>query len=356
VPLHQFLSENRDQILRCTISNIAQGSPDGTEAELRDSLPELYDEVVARLRLEVGLPRQTAPTAHEKAAAAHGLQRLRLGFTITQLVHDYGALCNSITELAMQNGSITAQEYETLNQILDGAIAAAVSGYSSEHDRAAELIAAEHLGFVAHELRNAISAAMLAFDMIRRGHVAIGGRTGDVLERSLTRLRGLIDRSLSEVRLKSGLTISPEPTAFRQLLEEVEASATVDAMTKSARIAIRADPTLTGSVDRQLLTSALANLVQNAIKYSRDGAEIQMRCSANDGGAIIEVEDECGGLPDGKTDELFNPFVRGRSEGRGLGLGLAITRQAVEAHRGRIHVRNLPGKGCVFVINLPAGR
>ncbi|HVV49460.1 MAG TPA: HAMP domain-containing sensor histidine kinase [Polyangia bacterium] len=360
MPLHRFLDENRDAILRRTIGEIAQGSPEGTDDEILDSLPELYEEVIARLRQQAGLPRQTAATAHEEAASAHGLQRLRLGFTITQLVHDYGALCNSITELAKKDGAITAQEFQILNQILDEAIAAAVAGYSSEHelerDRQTNQKATEHLGFVAHELRNAIASAMLAFDALRRGQVGLGGRTSNVLERSLTRLRGLVDRSLSEVRLKSGLTLSPEPTHFRQLLEEVEASATVDAVAKGTRIAIRADPALQGSVDRQLLTSALANFVQNAIKYSPPGAEVEMRCGPSDAGVTIEVEDQCGGLPGGKIDELFSPFVRGRNEGGGLGLGLAIARQAIEAHGGGVHVRNLPGKGCVFVVTLPPRR
>jgi signal transduction histidine kinase len=197
---------------------------------------------------------------------------------------------------------------------------------------------------------------MISFDAIRRGQVATAGRTSDVLERSLLRLRMLIDRSLMEVRLKSGTALNRVPTNFRHLLEEVEATAGVEAEQKATRLVVRADPALNGMVDRHLMVSAIANLLQNAIKYSPPGATVQLRCSAAEEGIVIEVEDECGGLAEGSVTALFRPFVRGKMGGGGdggLGLGLAITRQAVEAHGGRIRVRNIPGKGCVFVVQIP---
>ena len=75
--------------------------------------------------------------------------------------------------------------------------------------------------------------------------------------------------------------------------------------------------------------------------------------AATDGHVQIEVEDECGGIP-GRTDDSFKAFSDRRMHDRtGLGLGLSIARKAVKLHGGDIHVRNLPGKGCVFVIELP---
>ena len=353
--LHRFLDEHRDEILEMTRHRIAESSPSGTEADLLDSIPELYDEVIAALRRDAGHRAET--TANEQAAAAHGARRLRLGFTIRDLVHDYGALCNAITEKAEHEGDITPKEYQVLNQVLDTAVAAAVTEYADQREmdreRRADLRAAEHLGFVAHELRNAISTAMLSFDAIRHGQVSVGGRTSNVLERSLLRLRALIDRSLTEVRLKSGLTLIREPTSFRQLIEEVEASITVEAQAKGSRILAQVDPELHGLVDRQLIISAVANLLQNAIKYSPPGATLHLRCAATEDGVGLEVEDQCGGLAPEKLDRMFSPFVRGSDDSHGLGLGLAITRRAVEAHGGQIRVRNFPGKGCVFIVTLP---
>src|SRR5204863_9540139 len=99
----------------------------------------------------------------------------------------------------------------------------------------------------------------------------------------------------------------------------------------------------------------ITNIVQNAIKYSPERSEIRLRCGLEPEGLAIEVEDQCGGLAENVIDDLFRPFVRGAAtDAAGLGLGLAIARQAVEGHGGAITVRNLPGKGCVFVVRIPA--
>jgi signal transduction histidine kinase len=117
-------------------------------------------------------------------------------------------------------------------------------------------------------------------------------------------------------------------------------------------IGISADESLAVEADARLLTSALTNLVSNAVKFTKPGGYVEVRTFQHGADVIVEVEDECGGLPEGAADELFQPFVQKGSERSGVGLGLAITREAVEAHGGVITVLNLPGKGCVFRIEL----
>jgi signal transduction histidine kinase len=156
------------------------------------------------------------------------------------------------------------------------------------------------------------------------------------------------------VRLKSGIALSLEPTVFRDLLEEVEASAMVEARSRDSHMTVSADPNLRASVDRQVMVSAVANLLHNAIQYSPTGAHIQIRARrSHDGGVTVEVEDACGGLPEDQVEHLFRPFVRGEIGGPGLGLGLAIARHAVEAHGGALRFLNRAGKGCIFMIQLP---
>jgi len=355
--LHDFLGRHRSEILERTHRSIAETSPRGSDSELIDSLPELLDDIVAVLREDVGLGRETAQTLPRKTATVHGRQRLRLGFTITELVHDYGALCQAITGVADGTHDVTTREYQVLNQALDTAIAQAVSEYAGqrelEREGTQDRRATTHLGFVAHELRNALASAMLAFDVIKRGDVGVSGRTSQMLERSLKRAQGLVDRSLAEVRLRPGLELVREATTLHDILEDVEITAAPDVEAKRARISIEGDAALELSVDRPLMTSALGNLVQNAIKYSPVGTEIHVRCTRDAGLITIEVEDACGGLSEDKVDALFNPFVRARDDTAGVGLGLPITRQAIEAHGGRIHVRDVPGHGCVFVVELP---
>jgi signal transduction histidine kinase len=105
--------------------------------------------------------------------------------------------------------------------------------------------------------------------------------------------------------------------------------------------------------DRQLLAGAVANLIQNAFKCTRPGSHVTLRASSSRERVLVAVEDECGGLPEGATDDLFRPFEQRSNDRRGLGLGLSIARKSVQACGGEIRVRDLPGLGCVLTVDLP---
>jgi signal transduction histidine kinase len=97
----------------------------------------------------------------------------------------------------------------------------------------------------------------------------------------------------------------------------------------------------------------VTNLLSNAFKYTPAGGRVILRARATEERVAIEVEDACGGIPESKSD-LFQPFGERRARNRtGLGLGLSIARKAVRAQGGDIEVRNMPGKGCTFVIEIP---
>jgi signal transduction histidine kinase len=105
--------------------------------------------------------------------------------------------------------------------------------------------------------------------------------------------------------------------------------------------------------DRQVLAAAVSNLLQNAFKFTRSGGTVTLRTSATQERVLIEVEDECGGLPPGKAEELFEPFEQRGTDRTGIGLGLSICRKAAKASAGELLVRDRPGKGCIFALELP---
>src|SRR5579872_359769 len=123
----------------------------------------------------------------------------------SQVVHDYGDVCQTITDLAVEtNAPISTEDFRTLNRCLDEAIASAVTMYTRESQQSQSEDAArrdnERLGFLVHELRNLVNTAVIAFEALKSGNVAVGGSTGAVLNRSLTGLRGLVARTIEEVR------------------------------------------------------------------------------------------------------------------------------------------------------------
>jgi signal transduction histidine kinase len=94
-------------------------------------------------------------------------------------------------------------------------------------------------------------------------------------------------------------------------------------------------------------------LLQNAFKFTHRHTEVTLNAYAIADRILIEVEDNCGGLPSGIAEKMFQPFMQGGEDKTGLGLGLSISRQSVEANEGILSVRDIPGQGCVFTIDLP---
>jgi signal transduction histidine kinase len=106
-------------------------------------------------------------------------------------------------------------------------------------------------------------------------------------------------------------------------------------------------------VDRQILGGAIANLMHNAFKFTRPAGQVSLKTSTTAERVLIEIEDECGGLPPSKAEELFEAFQQRGEDRSGLGLGLFISRKGVEANGGVLGVRDIPRHGCVFTIDLP---
>jgi signal transduction histidine kinase len=351
--LHDFLSANRAEIIARTRAKVAtRSAPRATEAELAHGVPLFLDQLVAVLRREAN-----THDAIGDSGTVHGGALLRLGFTIAQVVRDYGDICQAVTELADEvQAPITIDEFHTLNRCLDDAIAGAVTEYSRLRERSQGDRETERLGVLAHELRNKLSAAMLGFEMLKSGRVGAGGSTGAVIERNMRGLRALIDRSMAEVRLEVGIA-SQERIAVAELVEEIELDACLEASAMNVDLTVapvHAGLEVTG--DRPLLAAAVINLLQNAFKFSHAHGHVTLRTTATADRVLFEIEDECGGLPEGKAEELFQPYTQRGADRNGLGLGLSISRRGVEASGGVVRVQNVPGKGCVFTIDLPRNK
>jgi len=370
--LHEFLTTNRaDLILRCHLKVAKRLAPKGGVGDLDHGIPRFLDQLIKTLQLEqssdparglrISGPSGGGPAASEIAvtAALHGRELSEQGFTVDQVVHDYGDLCQAITDLATErNVPIDNDEFRTLNRCLDNGIADAVTEYVFQRDSGLENknVSAlnEQLGFLAHELRNLLHTATLATLAMKAGNVGTAGATGALLDRALIGMRNLIDRSLAGVRLTAGMPSRAQLISLAEFIADVKVSASLEAQTQGCRFLVgEVDRELALDVDREIMMSAVGNLLQNAFKFTHRDTEVRLSAYAAADRIRIDVEDHCGGLPPGSADEMFLPFKQSGADRSGLGLGLAICQRAVEANDGVVRVRDIPGSGCVFTIDLP---
>jgi signal transduction histidine kinase len=138
------------------------------------------------------------------------------------------------------------------------------------------------------------------------------------------------------------------------LIDEVAAATGLDANIRG--VSLKTFPVESGvlvEADRPVMSAVVTNILQNALKFTKPGTTVTLRVNAGDERVLIEVQDECGGLPAGELDDLFWPFVQRSADRTGVGLGLAFSRWGAEANGGCVYARDLPGVGCVFTVDLP---
>ena len=142
--------------------------------------------------------------------------------------------------------------------------------------------------------------------------------------------------------------------SLASFIAEIKTSASLEADVRRCKLSVpEVDGQLALDADRDLLASAVGNLLQNAFKFTHPGSQVSLSAYAAGNRVMIEVEDHCGGLPPGFSGRMFDPFSQGGDDRTGLGLGLSIAQRGVEASHGKLSVRDLPGQGCVFIIDLP---
>jgi Histidine kinase-, DNA gyrase B-, and HSP90-like ATPase len=348
---------------------VAARSEPKTVDDLGHGIPVFLDQLIGVLKGEQkakhystdvngGSDREVSNKAVGETAMQQGRDLLEQGFTLEQVVRNYGDVCQAVTNLAFETGApIAVDEFRTLNRCLDNAIAGAVMHYTtpSAPSNAPGIEAwSSRLGPLAHELRNYLQTATLVVAAIKMGNVGISGATGAVLDRSLLGMRSLIDHALAEVRVTARMPPRREAIKLAPFLESLKISASFDALARGTPFTVApvADDVCVYA-EPEMLAAAVGNLLQNAFKFTKHHAEVWLRARAHDDRVLIEVEDRCGGLPDGAAEKMFLPFAQSGGDRSGLGLGLDISRRSVEANGGVLTVRNVPGTGCIFTIDLP---
>lgn len=371
--LHSFLSNNRDELIaRCKAKVAKRPKRAASPQQLANGIPLFLEQLTRTLQAEEegdlaeGV-RISGPSGGDAnllsqigvSATAHGKELMELGYSVDQVVHDYGDLCQAITDLAVERDEpFSVDQFRTLNRCLDNAIADAVTEFSAQRDATASLWNTaqenERLGILVHELRNSLHIATLGFTALESGLVPMGGSTATLVKRSLVGLSDLLERSLADVRATAGASDPTHVFSLAEFIADARSIASLGAAEKGCAFSV---PEVDGRIgiagNRDHLLAALVNLLQNAFKFTHAHTEVTLHARREEGRVHIDVKDHCGGLPPGFAENMFKPFTQGGVDRSGLGLGLSIARRTVEADGGSLTVRDVPGTGCVFTISFP---
>jgi signal transduction histidine kinase len=325
--------------------------------ELLDHIPTFLEDLIS---LFEGPPpsAETIEIPAQASAPMHGAQRLNVGFDVDEVIREYGILADVLLEVIDQSGvDVPVADQRRLVSAVNAGAAEAVREYVRRRDEELLREQAQHRAFIAHELRTPLATALAALTLLTQQRPDLGeGRPTQLLDRSLRRIRDLIDQVLIAGSLGAGVEPTRTDLDLAALVREVEEMVRPEAESRDITLVLDLPATLYVKADARFMQSAVANLLRNAVKYTRAASTVRVALRESDDAVTLEIQDGCGGITDANWASIFEPYARGESVAKrqrdGLGLGLAIAKQATEAHGGTLSVRNA-NSGCVFELRLP---
>jgi signal transduction histidine kinase len=361
--LAELIRQERESLLRQWRGDVRHipGATDLDTPTLNDHIPDLLEELATTLQAKQD---ETILEPHmELNPKAHGLQRLRDGFDIVEVVAEYNVLRNALQDLAEMHGLVLqGKAGHIVNRVLDEAIGLAVDTYARQKAVELQQRRQEHLSFVAHDLRTPLVAISIASEILERN---LSDETKDeessmllnTLQRNVKRLDGLVTKVIQEEKnLNMDTALQLEGREFdlwpivHDLIRDLQLLAEAAGTEIRNRVSIR----LVVFGDAGLLTQVFQNLISNAIDYT-PGGEIIIEAKEMDakGGVECLVRDNGAGIPEDFIGKVFDKLESDPLKKGGIGLGLAIVKQIVEAHGGEITVESKLGEGSTFRFTLP---
>jgi len=328
---------------------------------VNNHIPEFLDQLVSALESK---SHQAIPKAlAEGSPPAHGLQRLREGFDLQEVVAEYNILRNAIHDLAENNGlSLQGEPFHIINRLLDQAIGLAVQKYATQRALDLQRQREEYLAFAAHDLRTplnaiAVTARVLELTYRQPSTQAETAQMLEILGRNVQHLQKLIEKIIEEntsLRTETGLKLERRRFELWPLVETLIHDLRPVAETGSTQLINDVPHNLVVDADASLLHRVFQNLIGNAIKYTLRG-EVRVGARQLHKGEDIEcwVSDNGAGIPKARLETVFDePKTDSQKESRS-GLGLAIVKTFIEAHGGKITVESKVALGSTFRFTLP---
>jgi signal transduction histidine kinase len=240
--------------------------------------------------------------------------------------------------------------------LLEGIIISALS----ESHRRSDVQKSEFIGIISHELKNPLTSIKGYAEMIQK----LGQKNNEKkitdfalrIDRQTKQVIEMINEMLDITKIETGrLTYHDEIFSIKELTKEIVDDRQITTESHVIRLARADDRLLTG--DRYRIGQVITNLISNAIKYSPNAKRVIVRVESKRSGVIISVQDFGSGIARQDRSKLFDPFFRAKDTqgAKGTGIGLFISSQIVERHKGKLWAESKKGRGSTFFLQLPAG-
>jgi two-component system, OmpR family, phosphate regulon sensor histidine kinase PhoR len=327
---------------------------------LNDHIPDLLEELACELEV---CSDESMIEGLKENPVTHGLDRLRLGFDVEEVVAEYNALRDVIQDLIETHGlRLRGKINRTINRVIDRSIGLAVKTYATQKAFEVQQRREEHLAFVAHDLRSPLSAIALAARLLKATipDIVKDERAATLLatmHRNVSRLNSLVVRVVQEeANLKATVDekVERREIKLRVLIEELVSDLSPLAAASNLNLINDVPEGLTAFVDENMLTLIFQNLISNAIDYTPNGKVIIGAQMIKESASLeCWVRDNGAGIPADLLEKVFDKLESDPDKKGGMGLGLAIVKQFVEAHGGQVSVDSELGQGSAFRFTIP---
>lgn len=354
--LADFLRGDKDALVAAWAAEVKRLPRESelSQPVLLDHIPVLIDELVHDLELLAA----TGGTAN--VSRIHGEQRQTVGLSIRHIVEEYKLLRTCIIDHAESAGWIIAGESgRLLNKLIDEAIKTSIAAYVEHRDSEERNRREEYVSFIVHDLRSPLTAVYYAMLLLEKRLAKIRAEEQDLsipaaVKRNLEHMQALIIKLLqAEQNIKMGSELEVERSTVHL---QAAVRTAIEALSPSARrnetaVVNDVPDDLVVSADPELLQRAVQNLLSNAIDYAPKGT-VTIGASADDGNVECWVTDDGEGIADEEISKVFDKFHTSRPGGGGMGLGLAVVKQIVEAHGGTVELESRLGQGTTVRLRL----
>jgi signal transduction histidine kinase len=364
------LRQRQEVILRRWQELVKQNLPTAdalTWDALRDDLPRTLEELADTL----ATPSSSSLKNLLGDAAEHGLCRYHQSYNLNELMVEYSLLRAVVMEEVSANlqRPLDTGELVILGAGLDQVVRRGVLAFTNHQKQELQTAAeaqSKYLSFLSHDLRGALNGILLMIEVLRlelAGEERFSTSLEDLemMRRSILETVSTMDRFLHAERLRKGkVQLKLDRIDLKALTEEICNQFSLSAHNKKLQVHCDLDD-CHAITDRELVTLVLQNLLGNAVKYTRKGTiHVTLRCGGSAEGkkgaaaGVISVADEGPGIAPEQLEKLFVPFSRGQTHGEsGVGLGLAIARQAADLAGVKLWAESQVGKGSAFHMEFP---